>query len=154
MPYGTVSLRDLPFPFTQFEESTEMLKRREGFTLIELLIVIVIIGILAAIAIPKFGATRDKAYFKAMMSDLRNLQAQQELYYSDPANNYEYAANMTDLPDVEPSAGVTLSIAASSATGWSATAEHAALTDALNICAVFVGDAAAVTPATTPGVVA
>ena len=54
-----------------------MLKRRQGFTLIELLIVIVIIGILAAIAIPKFGKTREKAYFKAMMSDLRNLQSQQ-----------------------------------------------------------------------------
>ena len=61
-----------------------MRKLRKGFTLIELLIVIVIIGILAAIAIPKFGKTREKAYFKAMQSDLRNMEAQQEIYYSVP----------------------------------------------------------------------
>ncbi|MGH7443293.1 MAG: hypothetical protein ACREKM_00380, partial [Longimicrobiales bacterium] len=70
------------------------------------------------------------------------------------ANNYQYAAAITDLPDVEPSAGVAMDIAASSATGWSATAAHAALTDPLNICAVFVGDATAITPALTAGVVA
>ena len=76
-----------------------MLKKREGFTLIELLIVIVIIGILAAIAIPKFGKTREKAYFKAMMSDLRNLNNQQEIYYSSPASGYTYAASIGQLPE-------------------------------------------------------
>jgi type IV pilus assembly protein PilA len=130
-----------------------MLKVRQGFTLIELLIVIVIIGILAAIAIPKFGKTREKAYYNAMQSDLRNLQSQQEVYYSHPANNYQYAASHTALPDFQPSGGVTIGIAASGATGWSATAAHAALATA-QTCAVFAGDAAAVAPAQTAGIIA
>ena len=46
---------------------------RKGFTLIELLIVVVIIGILAAIAIPKFANTKEKAVVASMKSDLRNL---------------------------------------------------------------------------------
>jgi prepilin-type N-terminal cleavage/methylation domain-containing protein len=133
-----------------------MLKRRQGFTLIELLIVIVIIGILAAIAIPKFGATREKAYFKAMMSDLRNLQGQQELFYSDPANNYTYAGPgdaPTLLTDFEASSGVTVTIDAANQNGWSASAAHTAIPG--ESCAIAVGDAALIAaPATTLGVVA
>ena len=56
---------------------------KEGFTLIELLIVVVIIGILAAIAIPKFGNTKTKAYTAAMKSDLRNLVTAEEAYFAD-----------------------------------------------------------------------
>ena len=66
------------------------MRDNKGFTLIELLIVVVIIGILAAIAIPKFSATREKAYFAAMKSDIKNLASQQEIYYAD-----EYAYTTT-----------------------------------------------------------
>ena len=58
---------------------------RKGFTLIELLIVVVIIGILAAIAIPKFANTKVKAYLAAMKSDLRNLVTAEEAYFSEGA---------------------------------------------------------------------
>ena len=130
-----------------------MLKKRDGFTLIELLIVIVIIGILAAIAIPKFGKTREKAYFKAMMSDLRNLQSQQEVYYSNPVNGYTYATTTTNLVDFNPSQGVTVNITTAAQTGWGATAGHAAL--ATNqTCAIFVGTVGTIpAPALTPGIV-
>ncbi len=56
---------------------------RKGFTLIELLIVVVIIGILAAIAIPKFASTKEKAYLASMKSDLRNLATAEEGYFAD-----------------------------------------------------------------------
>lgn len=129
-----------------------MLKRRQGFTLIELLIVIVIIGILAAIAIPKFGKTREKAYFKAMQSDLRNLASQQELYYGNPANNYSYAGAMTDLPDFQSSSGVTVDIAEGTSAGWAATAAHQALASG-QTCAFFHGTVtAAPSPAVSAGV--
>src|SRR6186997_1972714 len=114
-----------------------MLKqKRAGFTLIELLIVIVIIGILAAIAIPKFGKTREKAYFKAMQSDLRNLSSQQEVYYSNPINNYQYAATTAALTDYSPSQGVTVIMQYAASTGWGASASHAALA-ATQWCALF-----------------
>ena len=62
-----------------------MLKRinASGFTLIELLIVIAIIGILAAIAIPQFTSYRQKSYNSAAQSDLRNVKTNLEAYYAD-----------------------------------------------------------------------
>ena len=63
---------------------------RKGFTLIELLIVVVIIGILAAIAIPKFANTKQKAIVASMKSDLRNLVTAQEAFFSD---NNDYAGS-------------------------------------------------------------
>jgi len=110
---------------------------KKGFTLIELLIVVVIIGILAAIAIPKFSATREKAYFAAMKSDLKNLASQQEIYYSD---NYTYSNSSTNLGFVQSEA-VNVSITAGS-TGWSATATHDALAGTLG-CEIYYGDATA-----------
>ncbi len=130
-----------------------MLKMRKGFTLIELLIVVVIIGILAAIAIPKFSKTREKAYFSAMKSDLKNLMSAQEIYYSGAgAYNYAPSVGMAGL-DFAPSSGVTVSIINSGNTGWNATAEHAALNVATQRCGVYYGSAVAVAPALTPGVI-
>ena len=128
-----------------------MFKGRQGFTLIELLIVVVIIGILAAIAIPKFSKTRERAYFSAMKSDLKNLAAEQEIYYSDPASQYQYAPDVTTL-DFSPSSGVTISIVATTA-GWEATATHQAL-DPTRYCVYYWGDRTPSAPASVTGVVA
>lgn len=122
---------------------------RKGFTLIELLIVVVIIGILAAIAIPKFANTKEKAYLASMKSDLRNMATTQESYFAD---NQVYVAGSaanttggtTSLAGFVPSAGVTVTAAATGGTGWSATAAHTATS---KTCAIFVG-VAAVSPAT------
>ena len=59
------------------------LRSNKGFTLIELLIVVAIIGILAAIAIPQFSSYRAKAYNSAAQSDLRNFKTQMESYFAD-----------------------------------------------------------------------
>ena len=120
------------------------MRDKKGFTLIELLIVVVIIGILAAIAIPKFSATRDKAYFAAMKSDVKNLASQQEIYYAD---NYSYTTSTVDLAFVE-SEGVNVAMTASTS-GWSATATHDALGSAAG-CAIYYGSATAPTSPTTP----
>jgi type IV pilus assembly protein PilA len=113
-----------------------MLRNRQGFTLIELLIVVVIIGILAAIALPKFSETRQRAYVSAMQSDLRNLQTSQEMHYSAPATEYTYW-NGTLAPNTPnevlgftASSGVTLVVDNSTPVdGYTATASHAANTD-------------------------
>jgi len=121
------------------------MRNQKGFTLIELLIVVVIIGILAAIAIPKFGATREKAYVAAMKSDLKNLASQQEIYYSD--GNYSYTTASAAL-GYAVSEGVTVAIGVANATGWSATAIHGGTTQA---CGIYYGDAAAVANADEAG---
>ena len=79
------------------------MQNRKGFTLIELLIVVVIIGILAAIAIPKFASTKEKAYLASMKSDLRNLATAQEGYFAD--NQVYLSGTATNLAGVADPAG-------------------------------------------------
>ncbi|MHB1193342.1 MAG: type IV pilin protein [Longimicrobiales bacterium] len=109
------------------------MRDNKGFTLIELLIVVVIIGILAAIAIPKFSATREKAYFAAMKSDVKNLASQQEIYYAD---NYVYTTATAALAFTN-SEGVTVTIQAGTS-GWAAQATHSAL-GASEGCSIYYG---------------
>ena len=120
---------------------------RKGFTLIELLIVVVIIGILAAIAIPKFQNTKGKANAAALKSDIRNLATAQEAYF------YDYAAYATAVSQLSfaSSPGVVLTIVQGTSSGWSAQATHPASFPLT--CALFQGNVPAATPATVEGLI-
>ena len=121
---------------------------RQGFTLIELLIVVVIIGILAAIAIPKFSATRERAYFSTMKADLRNLATQQDVYHN---TWYTYTTDEAALGFTE-SEGVDVVVGVATGGGWSATVTHPGIPG--DSCAIFHGNAAAVAPATVESYIA
>ena len=123
-------------------------RQARGFTLIELLIVVVIIGILAAIAIPKFQTTKGKAFASSLKSDLRNLSSVQEDYFY---YNETYATALGMLT-FKQSNGVVLTITEANGRGWSATATHPSA--APLTCAVFYGQAAPVGAAVAEGQVA
>ena len=99
-----------------------MLRDTKGFTLIELLIVVVIIGILAAIAIPQFASTKEKAFDATAKSDVRNAMAAQEAYFAD-AQAYADAATVLVAGSFTTSTGISIS-AGGSAGGYQVTASH------------------------------
>lgn len=107
------------------------MKNRKGFTLIELLIVVVIIGILAAIAIPKFANTKEKAYLASMKSDLRNLVTAEEAYFAD---SVKYTTNLgTAFATTTGVVGPTIALTGD---GWTANVSHTTTT---KTCSIFVG---------------
>jgi type II secretion system protein G len=120
---------------------------RSGFTLVEILAVVVIIGILAAILIPKFGNSKNKANFTAVKSDLKNLATMQEAFF------YDYQRYTTDLDSLKAtiSNGVILTVEEATATGWSAKAYHPDTWP--HMCAIYFGTATRVPPALSEGVV-
>jgi prepilin-type N-terminal cleavage/methylation domain-containing protein len=103
-----------------------MMNLRKGFTLIELLIVVVIIGIWAAIAIPKFANTKSKAYKTAMISDLRNLVTAEEAFFSD-SGKYSQTIDSAHVK-FAPSSGVNLPAIVTGSGYWTATNTHTQLT--------------------------
>jgi prepilin-type N-terminal cleavage/methylation domain-containing protein len=93
-----------------------MLRDTKGFTLIELLIVVVIIGILAAIAIPQFASTKEKE------SDVRNAMSAMEAYFADN-QSYGNAATVMTAGNFTTSTGMAIG-AGGTAGGYAVTASH------------------------------
>ena len=100
-------------------------KDDRGFTLIELMIVIAIIGILAAIAIPQFSAYRVRSYNSAANADLRNATTAQEAYFVDQQDYADAISSITGSSyGLFLSQNVTVSVVGATTSGYSMQAYH------------------------------
>ncbi|MCZ6918698.1 MAG: pilin, partial [Gemmatimonadetes bacterium] len=108
---------------------------------------VLIIGILASIAIPKFGKTKENAYIASMKSDLRNLVTAQETYFTDNTN-YTTDKSAAGLSFTETSGvTVTITVTVGPPVGYSATSAHVGTVET---CAIYMS-VAPVAPATNEG---
>jgi prepilin-type N-terminal cleavage/methylation domain-containing protein len=113
---------------------------RAGFTLIELLIVVVIIGILATIAIPKFASSKDKSRLASVRSDLRNLMTSQEAYFFD-FNTFADWPTLQAKTNANITVGNSVAITTGS-NGYTATVSNASISTGFTKCSVQVGGGA------------
>jgi prepilin-type N-terminal cleavage/methylation domain-containing protein len=118
---------------------------RRAFTLVEMLIAMIVVGILAAMAIPKFNTMKARANFAAMKTALKNLGQAEEAFFADHG---EYSASLDSL-NFKPAPEMTLTVVEASATGWSATIQHPQALP--HRCAFFLGTAAPLAPASAQG---
>jgi prepilin-type N-terminal cleavage/methylation domain-containing protein len=118
-----------------------MRNRTAGFTLIELLIVVVIVGILAAIAIPKFAATKDKAKLASVRSDLRNIMTAEEAYFADNSAfaNFSQIQSSTNFT----LSGLNAANVVPGVSGYTATVSNSSITTGFTQCKVTNGLGAA-----------
>lgn len=119
---------------------------KSGFTLVELLTVILIIGLLAVIALPRFVNTREKAYYSAMRSDLRNLATAEEDYF---AASLTYTTDPSQLASYRTSKRILVTIPEATDKGWRARATHELATHLE--CEIYYGTATGATLATREG---
>jgi type IV pilus assembly protein PilA len=118
-------------------------KNRKGTTLIELLIVVVVIGTLATVAVPRYSGAKEKAYAAAMTADLHIAAIYEEQFAADNHGQYFSGVATPDFPvdGFKPSNDITVTLTAfnilgSSLADWTATAKHAKSSQS---CEVRVG---------------
>jgi len=112
---------------------TTVIRNRKGFTLIELLVVVAIIGILAAIAIPKFSSVKQKAYKSQAVADLTSLRTAEETFFAD-SNRY---GSLTELgATYSRTPGIVIQTLTNTPLAWSATLIHTQLPN--TVCGIAV----------------
>ncbi len=119
---------------------------RPAFSLIELLIVLVAIGILVGIVVPRFEAYRRRAHVAAMIRDLREVARAEESYWNAVKR---YSAD-TAVLNLTLSRGAVLTLHSADSTGWSARASRAG---GATVCSIFYGSAPPLPPAVKANVI-
>ena len=110
---------------------------KSGFTIIELLVVVVVIGILAAIAIPKFSATKDKSRMASVKSDLRNTMTAEEAYFAD-YSTFGTLSQLQTNSNYNLSVGNTGTVTPAT-NGYTATISNATISTGMTQCTVQSG---------------
>lgn len=126
-----------------------MADNRKGFTLIEVVIAALVIGILAAVAVPRLTASKDKAYIAAMKADLHTIAIIEEQYAADNHGQYFSGTATSDTPlnGFTPSKGVTMTLTAFNILGsqladWTAIVKHSQTSES---CEMHAGEIACTT---------
>lgn len=128
---------------------------RRGFTLVELLVTVVILGVLASLAIPKYMQSKGKAQQKVALTDLRNLATAEDAFFADN-NRYASDADIVPTTPATPdptkmvfqwSSGNSGGAVTGTTTSW-----HATVTSgAARACAIYYNESPAA-PASSDGV--
>ena len=111
------------------------LKNEKGFTLIELLIVIAIIGILAAIAIPQFSAYKERAYDADSRANLHNIYLSCKAYWGDNTSTDDCSVNTAKEASYgyNQSTNIDISMSGTAETSFAANASHSGSSNSFDI---------------------
>ena len=91
---------------------------KKGFTLVELLIVVIIIGILASLAFPNFGKTKENALDKQAISNLKLIQAAEKGHYLEMLAYYPLLGSTSDIANINNNLHLSLTTTNWNYTVW------------------------------------